>query len=159
MSVKMKIEGAGDIERALGQLARGTAKGVQRRAMKKALQPVATMADALSPFTVKVTSKLTARQAREARSDRGRSKVVLYVGPVQPDDSDAPHGHLYEFGTGPRVQETTGRFVGAMPARPFMRPAWDANKAQMLETLKRETWAEIEKTVERARRKAARAGT
>ena len=158
MSVKMKIEGAGDIERALGQLARGTAKGVGRRAMKKALKPVADMADATSPFTVKVTSKLTPRQARGARRDRGRSKVVMYVGPVQPDGNGAPHAHLYEFGTGPRVQASTGRFVGAMPARPFMRPAWDANRAQVLATLKREIWTEIEKTMERARRKAARAG-
>lgn len=157
MSVKMKLEGGGDIERALGQLARGTAKGAQRRAMKRVLQPVATMADAASPFRVKVTSKLTKRQAREARQDRGRSKVVIYVGPVQPDGQDAPHGHLYEFGTGPRVQASTGKAVGAMPARPFMRPAWDVHQAQMLEDLKRETWAEIEKTIARARRKAARA--
>jgi hypothetical protein len=45
-----------------------------------------------------------------------------------------------------------------MPAQPFLRPAWDASTELMLATLRRETWKEIEKTVERARRKAARAG-
>ncbi|TDK51140.1 HK97-gp10 family putative phage morphogenesis protein [Antarcticimicrobium luteum] len=157
MAVRMKIEGAGDIERALAELARGTSKGAMRRAMKKTLQPVAEMADAASPFTVKVTSKLSARQARGARGDRGRSKVTLYVGPVQPDGSDAPHAHLYEFGTVERIQTKTGKSVGVMPARPFLRPAWDANAAGMLEVLKREVWAEIEKATERARRKAAKA--
>lgn len=156
MSVKFKMEGGGDIERALAEIARGAAKGVGRRAIKKALQPVADAADAASPFTVKVTSKLTARQAREARGDRGRSKVVQYVGPVQPDGTDAPHAHLYEFGTVARVQTSTGKSVGVMPARPFMRPAWDTHKGQMLETLKREVWAEIEKAAERARRKSSR---
>ncbi|TNJ39251.1 hypothetical protein [Phaeobacter sp. B1627] len=157
MAVKMRIEGAGDIERALAELARGTAKGVMRRAMKKSLKPVADLAGGVSPFTIAVTSKLTARQRKEARGDRGRSKVVLYVGPVQPDGADAPHAHLYEFGTGVRVQASTGRSTGAMPARPFLRPAWDAGQAVMLATLRREVWAEIEKSVERARRKAARA--
>ncbi|OIQ32307.1 MAG: hypothetical protein BM562_05410 [Alphaproteobacteria bacterium MedPE-SWcel] len=159
MAVKMKIEGAGDIERALAELARGTAKGVMRRAMKKSLKPVAEAAEAISPFAIAVTSKLIARQQRDARRDRGRSKVVLYVGPVTPDGDGAPHAHLYEFGTGPRVQTSTGRSTGAMPARPFLRPAWDMSQPIMLATLRREVWAEIEKTVERARRKAARAVT
>lgn len=156
MAVKMKIEGAGDIERALADMARGTAKGVMRRAMKKSLKPVADLASGVSPFTVAVTSKLTARQRKEARGDTGRSKVVLYVGPVQPNGEDAPHAHLYEFGTGPRVQSTTGRSTGAMPARPFLRPAWDVGTTVMLATLRREVWNEIEKSLERARRKAAR---
>lgn len=157
MAVKMRIEGAGDIERALAGLPRGTAKGVMRRAMKKSLKPVAEAAEAISPFAVAVTSKLTAHQRREARGDRGRSKVVLYVGPVDRQGGHARAAHLYEFGTGPRVQRSTGRATGAMPARPFLRPAWDMNKAVMLSRLRQEVWGEIEKAVERARRKAARA--
>ncbi|MBT3142913.1 hypothetical protein KL867_17730 [Ruegeria litorea] len=155
MSVKMKIEGAGDIERALAAMARGTSKGVMRRAMKKTLKPVADDADA-SQFEIAITSKLTPRQKGQARGDRGRSKIALYVGPVQPDGSEAPHAHLIEFGTGPR-RHKSGKFVGAVMADPFLRPAWDKNQAQMLKTLRREVWAEIEKSVERATRKAAKA--
>lgn len=33
------------------------------------------------------------------------------------------HGHLIEFGTGPRYHEKSGKYVGATPAQPFMRPA------------------------------------
>ncbi|AUQ71036.1 HK97-gp10 family putative phage morphogenesis protein [Phaeobacter inhibens] len=154
MSMKMKIEGAGDIERALGALARGTAKGVTRRAMKKALQPVARAAEG-SPFVIAVTSKLAPRQKGRARRDQGRSKIAMYVGPVQQDGSHAPHAHLIEFGTGDRYHKS-GKYVGAVMADPFMRPAWDANRERVLEILKREIWAEIEKTVARAARKAAR---
>lgn len=158
MSMKLKIEGAGDIERALAGFARGTAKGIGRRAMKKTLKPVAKLAQGMSgdKFRVVVTSKLSERQKRQARRDRGRSKIPLYVGPVMPDGDEAPHAHLYEFGTAPRFHES-GKATGEMPARPFMRPAWDASQAQMLETLKREIWLEIEKSVKRARRKAAQA--
>ncbi|AUQ98100.1 hypothetical protein [Phaeobacter inhibens] len=153
MSMKMKIEGAGDIERALGALARGTAKGATRRAMKKALQPVARAAEG-SPFVIAVTSKLAPRQKGRARGDRGRSKLAMYVGPVQQDGSHAPEAHLIEFGTGDRYHKS-GKYVGAVMADPFMRPAWDANRERVLSILKREIWAEIEKTVERERRKAA----
>lgn len=160
MTAKLKIEGAGDIERALAELARGTAKGATRRAMKKTLTPVAQLAEGLSggKFKVAVTSKLSKSQARGARADRGRSKLAMYVGPVQEDGSHSPHAHLYEFGTAPRFHAKTGKAVGSMPARPFLRPAWDASQELMLATLRREMWSEIGKTVERARRKAARAG-
>ncbi|KIC54497.1 hypothetical protein [Leisingera sp. ANG1] len=155
MSMKMKIEGAGDIERALSELARGTAKGVMRRAMKKALQPVKQGAEN-SAFEIAITSKLSPRQQGEARGDRGRAKVSLYVGPVEADGSHAPHAHLIEFGTGPR-RHASGKYVGAVMADPFMRPAWDANRERMLQILRKEVWAEIEKAVERAARKAAKA--
>jgi hypothetical protein len=39
-------------------------------------------------------------------------------------------------------------------AEPFMRPAWDSQQGTMIEILKRELWAEIEKAVERAARRA-----
>ncbi|MCI5095777.1 MAG: hypothetical protein MRY77_05645 [Rhodobacteraceae bacterium] len=157
MPIKMKIEGAGDIERALAELASGTAKGVARRAMKKALRPVAEAAEA-SPFAIAVTSKLTARQRSRSRKDRGPSKVALYVGPVQQDGSHAPHAHFIEFGTAPRLH-SSGKHVGAVMAEPFMRPAWDSQSGTMVEILKRELWAEIEKAVARAARKAAKAGS
>lgn len=159
MSVKFKMEGGGDIERALAGFARGTAKGISRRSIKKVLKPVAKTAEANSDgkFKVAVTSKLTKAQARQARADRGSSKVTLYVGPVQKDGSHAPHAHLYEDGTAPRYHKKNGKFIGAMPANPFMRPAWDLYQPGMLKNLGELVWLEIEKSVERAARKAAKA--
>ncbi|SPJ27626.1 hypothetical protein [Falsiruegeria mediterranea] len=157
MSVKMKIEGAGDIERALAGMKRGTAKGVVRRAMKKSLRPVAHDA-AASPFEIAIASKLTPRQKAQARRDQGRTKVALYVGPMDDEGRGAPHAHLIEFGTGPRYHKS-GKFTGAVMADPFMRPAWDKNRARMLKILRAEVWSEIEKTLARAARRAAKAAS
>lgn len=48
---------------------------------------------------------------------RRRSIVGLVVG------YGSPLAHLHERGTIGRVQESTGRFTGALPARPFLLPA------------------------------------
>lgn len=156
MSVSFKVSGFREMERSLAGLKRGTAKGVVRRALKKVLKPVAEMADA-SAFEIAVTSALTARQRGEARRDFGRSKVSMYVGPVDAFGRGAPHAHLIEFGTGPRYHKS-GKYVGAVMPEPFMRPAWDAVQPVMLENLKREIWSEIEKTLARAAARAAKAG-
>lgn len=154
----MDVTGFRDLERALAQLPRGTAKGVVRRVAKKVLEPVRDTADSYSEaFNIAVTSRLSPRQSGMARGDRGRSKVAMYVGPVTQDGSHAPHAHLIEFGTGPRYHRS-GKFVGAVSPDPFMRPAWDAHKGDMLEELGRQMWVEIEKTLARRAARAAREG-
>ncbi|TFL16429.1 hypothetical protein [Jannaschia formosa] len=156
MSVKFKVEGFREMEKALARLPRGTAKGVTRRVVKKVLEPVRDTADSYSgAFNVAITSRLSPRQSGLARGDRGPSLVSMYVGPVTQDGSHAPHAHLIEFGTAPRFHKS-GKYVGAVSPDPFMRPAWDMHKGQMLEELGRLMWVEIEKTVARAAAKAAR---
>jgi hypothetical protein len=159
MVAQLRIEGSGDIERALVQLTRGQSKASGRRALKKVLKPVAATAETMvgGKFKVAVTSKLDKGQKRGARGDQGRNRVAMYVGPVQEDGSLAPHAHLYEDGTAPRYQKSTGKFTGEMPANPFMRPAWDLYAPGMLEALGLEIRKDIEKVLARARRKALRA--
>ena len=107
--------------------------------------------------------RLRRRQPRDARTcdearargDRGAALLTLYVGPVDEDGKGAPHAHLLEFGTGPRYHKS-GKFVGAVMADPFMRPAWDQHRGQMLEKLGANIWAEIEKSLARAERAAAK---
>lgn len=51
-----------------------------------------------------------------------------------------PHSrltHLIEFGTSERVQKTTGRKTGRMPARPFIRPAMQSSKADIVTAMKK----------------------
>ncbi len=52
------------------------------------------------------------------------------------DRKIAPHAHLIEYGTKPRVQKTTGRPTGTGPARPFFRPAVDTNIARVYTKIK-----------------------
>jgi hypothetical protein len=68
---------------------------------------------------------------------------------------------LFEFGTGER--ETLGLKTmpaglkrGYIPAMPFLRPAWDANKVVVLERLKVELWAAIQRSARQLARKAER---
>ncbi|HHW34337.1 MAG TPA: HK97 gp10 family phage protein [Paracoccus solventivorans] len=42
----------------------------------------------------------------------------------------APHSHLVEHGTGPR-QHKDGGSTGAMPAQPFLLPAWRLSKPRV----------------------------
>lgn len=153
-------EGAGfrEMDAVLQELAKGTAKGVARRAMKAALMPVLTDAQAAVPkggtgnlaAGLSITSKLNKNQARGAKDDRADGVLTMYVG------AQSPHAHLPEFGTGPRFHKS-GKFVGVMPARPFLRPAWDNNSAKVLEILAAQLRVEIEKTLARAARRAAKA--
>jgi HK97 gp10 family phage protein len=52
------------------------------------------------------------------------------------DRKIAPHAHLIEFGTKPRMQKTTGCYTGIGPARPFFRPAVDSNVAKIYTQIK-----------------------
>jgi len=47
------------------------------------------------------------------------------------DRAKAPHGQLIEYGSGPRYHKS-GKYVGRVKAKPFMRPAWDETKFAVL---------------------------
>lgn len=154
----MKVDGFREMERQLARLKQSTAKGVVRRVLKQTLAPVADTADAYSPhFQIAVTTRLSPRQRGLARSDFVGHVVSMYVGPVTQDGSHAPHAHLVEFGTGPRYH-ASGKYVGAMPPDPFMRPAWEAHRATILDDLGRKMWTEIEKALARAEARGALVG-
>lgn len=48
----------------------------------------------------------------------------------------APDAYWWEYGTQPRFQKKTKRFTGAMPARPFFRPARDANRTRVRKAIR-----------------------
>lgn len=158
MNVKLKVEGFREIERALLDLPAGTAKGVARRAMKKELAPVASMANALWPgaddAVFRITSRIAASQLGDSQAKRGRSIVNLFVGATG-GPSGAPHAHLIEWGTGPRYQKN-GRFTGSVAPQPMLQPAWDAHKREILNGLGERMWDEISKTVARRAKRAAK---
>lgn len=158
MSVSMKVSGFRELEKALAQLPAGTAKGVARRVMKKELQPVAMLANAFWPGSsddvFKITSRIAGSQMSDSHMQRGRSVVNMFVG-APGGRTGTPHAHLVEFGTGPRYQKN-GRYTGSVSPQPMLQPAWDARKGQMLESLGATMWSEIEKTIARRAKKAAR---
>jgi hypothetical protein len=47
----------------------------------------------------------------------------------------SPLSHLFEYGTGPRVQYSTGRYTGVMSPRPFIEPVVEAGLEEMVEAM------------------------
>lgn len=148
----VKVEGFADLERALAQLEKkATAKGVMRRSLKKAATPMAQTMERLAPRgetatdaladSVMVGTKLSKRQAGAHRKmfRNDRAAVEMFVGPG-PD----PAAWNQEFGN-----------VNHGP-QPFARPAWDEQSRPTLDRLAKIMWEELEKTIQRAERKAAR---
>lgn len=146
MSIKVKITGLRQIEQALSNLPKATAKNVVRRVLKARAQPIAEAARRLAPVdrgdltkSITVGTKLSKAQ-RSQHKKRTPGTVEMFIGAGR-----NPQAVLQEFGTAHH------------PPQPFMRPAWDSGKEQLLSGLKEDLWAEVQKAVGRQARKAAKA--
>jgi len=146
------VKGLRDLDRALGELPKSTAKSVLRRTLLKAGEPLADEMRNLAPddpgtsgsdlkSSIAVGTKLSSRQAklhrRQFKDDKAFAEA--FVGPG-PD----PAAWNQEFGN-----------VNHGP-QSFARPAWDGKQREVLEIIKTETWKEIEKAAARLARKNAR---
>lgn len=147
MKIRVEIEGARELDAALAQLPAATGKAVMRRALTKAARLTASRARAYAPVeTGNLRESITITPRLNRRQSRGQPKagdVAIYVGPAVGKGAKGSHGHLLEFGT------------YKMAARPFMRPAWESTKDQVLRTIQAELWAELRKAARRLARKAA----
>jgi len=138
-----------ELDKMLVQLPRAMSKSVLRNALKKAAKPIKDAGASAAPGSIGKSFKIATQ--RKGRRVRAKKSVFVFVGPTE------PHSHLAEHGTGPRYH-ASGKYVGEMPPNPFLRPAWDANKGQSLDILKKEIEAELLKAVKRLRTRAE-AGT
>lgn len=149
----IRVDGFKELDAALQEMKTATARGTVRRAMMKAFQPMAEDASGIAPDDPRTPSPDLHRSIKVGDTLKaGRSmftkgfgfadgQVTVWMGPTR---EGYPQAMMQEFGT---VNQ---------PAQPYMRPAWDAGKDQLLEDLKANLAAEITKTAERAARKAAR---
>ena len=140
----VRVDGLRELEAALLELPRATAKNVMRRVLLKRGKPIADAAasrarvdkNKLKP-SFKVGTQLSRRQKAEAET---KSSVQVYIGPD------------------PLVQAITEEFgTESVPANPMLRPAWEAGKDAVLVGIGQDMWAEIKKAAERKARKEARA--
>lgn len=143
--VTVKIEGLKELDQALGQLPKSTAKATLRRVLKEAGEPMARAARAGAPVdehylyeSIDVSTRLNPRQRSLHKDEGGRAFQEMFVG------TNNPAGVQQEFGNEHN------------PAQPFMRPAWDATKQQTLDLIANSLWGEIEKSAQRLARKAAK---
>lgn len=148
MRGSVRISGLKELDEALGQLPKATGKAVLRRTAIRALAPVIAEAKRRVPVdegdlrdSLKITTKLSKRQQRlhNKAIAAGKATVQLFAGPAA-----LPHAHLVEFGT------------ANMSPQPYMRPAWDTKKDEVLELVRTELADEISKAAGRLARKTAR---
>jgi HK97 gp10 family phage protein len=151
MKLTLKVEGLRELDQALGELSRATARNVLRRVGKKALTPVAIEARQLAPVdegdlrdSIGVGTKLTRRQAR------------LHRRAVRSGEASANFAEVF-VGAGGLPQATLREFGGDdHPPHPYMRPAWDSRKTAVLSMIKADLGIEIAKAARRAAARSAR---
>ena len=163
----VKLEGFADLDAALKNLSKDVGKGVLRRSLKTAAEPLVELVRSGVPrdkgtlaASIAISTKLAKRQAGMHRKvfKNDKAAVEMFVGPSYDLGAGGRHGHLVEFGTAPHING--GVFAGTQhpgtAPQPFMRPAWDQDKMALLDRLGRKLWTEIEKSAKRAAKKAAK---
>lgn len=157
MKITVSTSGFRALDQALGELPKATARNVLIRTIKKAGKPIADEASrlALPGKTGKLSSRIAVSARlknkvgaaeyhaalrdglgkaaavsalRDARRAAKGSFAEMFVGPAR---GVLRYAHLVEFGT-----------VHSAP-KPFMRPAWDSNKRQALDIIRKELGTEI----------------
>lgn len=163
-----ELKGAAELAQALRELGQDRLiKATLKRTLLKVAQPAAADAQRRAPRgkergkphmadKIAVSTTLSRRQKRSRGWSAGENDgntAHVYMGA-------APKGPavLAEFGT-QRRHHKNGKDVGSMPAEPFMRPAWEAHKDQMLADFMKELWNQVERSATRlAKRQAKAAG-
>lgn len=132
MSETITVTGLKECGAALAKLPLATSRAIQRDILTRRGQPIADTARELAPRdegdlreSIRVGDKLSKRQAGLHHAVAPTDvEVFVGAGPL-------PQAHLQEFGT---VNNA---------AQPFMRPAWDAAKQQILTGIAADLWASI----------------
>jgi HK97 gp10 family phage protein len=147
-----RATGFSGAKRALKQLKSGLDVPVAA-AQRTALAPVlrdskANLSANGSVVTGKLRKLMTIRQDRSAKP----GKPTAVVGPAATDPAYRS-GHLVEFGTAPHFQPELNRMHPGAAAKPFLRPAFEKNRDQVIERFGAAIGPAIEK---RAARLAAK---
>jgi HK97 gp10 family phage protein len=144
MAVTVKFEGGRELEAALRELPKATARNALNRGLKRVAEPVRQNWEQGAPRrtgklaeSVVVGKQLTRRQKADAKRD-GNYFAEIHIG------TSHRAGIPQEFGT---VDH---------PAQPSGRPAWDSEKANVLDDFGKFLWEEIEKAAARRARKLAK---
>lgn len=172
-----KVEGLKELDAALGELTKATARNVLKRVLTKAAEPIREMASRLAPDDPngpKIGLKESIIASAKIKNTVGNAEfsAVKRSGGSDADAGAAMRGarraakgegSFAEIHVGPRkgrnAQVGTFQEFGTVhhAAQPFMRPAWAAKKGEALDIITRDLKGEIDKSVAKARKKALKA--
>ena len=139
---KIDIEGLKELDEALKELPKATARNVVLRTLKAEAQPIADLAAQLAPDNPRTKGKdlHKAILVKPVKARSRESDVEVAVGP----DKKIFYAWWVEFGTAKNNPQ------------PYMRPAWDSKALPALYGIRKRLAEEIEKARKRLARKAER---
>lgn len=157
MAVTVHVAGFAELGQALDELEKAaTVRSLIQRVLKKAGQPVADHASSLAP--------IGPQRHGEGSHKAGRLKLSASVGAklnrtqkaLEKNRDTTSFTQVY-IGFGPFVEAITEEFgtVRGVKPHPMLRPAWDAGKDGVLDSIKNDMGEEITKTAARVARRAA----
>lgn len=171
--VKVRVSGLKELDEALGQFSKATARGVLRRVLMRAGKPIAEAAADHAPVrsgdlkeSIRVSSRKPAdadvgraafarviRETGDRKAAGAASRAARKAAKASGQDAFA---EVY-VGPGRHPQAIQQEFGNVNhEAQPFMRPAWDAEKGTALKIITADLSDEIEKTAQRAAARAAK---
>lgn len=173
--VRVKVSGLRELDRALGELPKATARNVLTRVLKAAAEPIRAAAQAGAPVdtgalresiivstrkpkghSAKKTAFAEAMRSGASRAEAGKAARAAGIG---------AHEAFAEAFVGPVQQRTKQAAIKTIvqefgsvdqSGTPYMRPAWDANKGKALDIIKDGLGDEIAKAARRLAKKRAK---
>jgi HK97 gp10 family phage protein len=165
--MKIKVEGLKEIQAALQDLSKATARNVVKRVLLKRAQPIVEAARTRAPVRTGRLRDSIIAQARGGNAGKAAFAEAMRGGASRAEagraarEANRAAGSIVEVVIGPH----DGAFYASLvefgtahsSPKPFLRPAWDAGKIQVLDGVGDDMWAEIQKALARQARRQAKA--
>lgn len=167
MKVTVKVEGLRDLDAALGELNKATARNTLQRALLKGADPVLEEAQRLAPERSGVLKSKIRKSTRKPKGHQSKAAFAAAMkrgatrrqaAAAQRDfnrDNPARFAEVF-VGVEEGVAQAWPQEVGTSkhPPQPYIRPAMEAKWQEALAIMAAEVKPEIDKAAERARKRA-----
>lgn len=142
MGTNIKVIGQKELDRLFRVLPKEVSHSVQQAAHVAAAKPLIETAKRLAPDNTGTLEE----SIGAVRIPLKRASVIgeVHVGPRRRGKYRGFHSHLVELGTKPRTLTGRGKYPagterGVMPAKPFMRPAFQQTRQQVIDSITTQT--------------------
>lgn len=177
-AVKVRVEGLKELDKALGELSKATARNTLRRALTSAAQPMLEAAKRNAPEDtgglrrgIQIGTKISKDKSKDPGSRAyaqtmaaGGSRADAVQALRDARRAQGVGGSFAEVFLGPvrankknTIKANVQEFGSVkQPAQPYMRPAFDSEAQNVINNIGKELSKEIDKSVARARARAAK---
>jgi len=143
----VRIEGVKELTRTLTNISPAEGRRIARRTVTSIARDVRdTARSRLDMVTSAGTGNLRrSLKSRQTRAGKDEAAAQVYADTSGGRSGMGHHWHLVEYGTGPRVQSSTGRRTGSMPATPYITPSVEEWRGKMPRVYQQRWWNEYER--------------